>query len=99
MRNKAKTFWFSMTVTACIVAIAVVPFFIAGCIAESEPIHYYKIQRLNLNGEVLQTYYSQSFPWGTDSYVTFREYPSNRYIKLSTSYTAEDLGINKPVIK
>lgn len=96
MRNKVKTFWFGMTVTLCILAVAVIPFFIAGCIAESEPTHYYKIQRLNINGEVQQVYYSQSFPWGTDGYVTFREYPSNRYIKMHTSYVAEDIGTNKP---
>ena len=102
MKNKTKTFWFGLKVTACVIAVPLVPILLfVGCsyIDRPEPTHYYKVQRLNLNGDVQQTYYSQSFPWGTDRYVTFREYPSNRYIKLSTPYVAEDLGTNKPILK
>lgn len=89
---------FGWVIVLCILAIAVIPFFIAGCIAESEPTHYYKIQRLNYNGEVVQNYYSKSYPWGTDSYVTFKEFPTGALIKMHASYVAEDLGTNKPVI-
>ena len=96
MKNKFKTFMFGWVVVLCILIVVVIPMFVGGCLAGSEPTHYYKVQRLNLNGDIQQTYYSQSFPWGTDSYVTFREYPSNRYIKLSSPYVAEDLGTNKP---
>jgi hypothetical protein len=95
MTNKSKTFLFGWTVVVCIIAVAIIPMFIGGCLANSEPIHYYKIQRLNINGEVMQTYYSKSYPWGTD-YIDFREYPSGKWIKLKCSYTAEDLGTNKP---
>jgi hypothetical protein len=96
MKNKFKTFMFGWVIVLCILAVAVIPKFIGGCLAGSEPTHYYKIQRLNINGEVQQVYYSQSYPWGTDGYIAFREYPSKSYIKLSTPYVAEDLGTNKP---
>lgn len=95
MNNKFKTFMFGWAVVLFFLAIAIIPMFIGGCLAGSEPIHYYKIQRLNINGEVMQTYYSKSYPWGTD-YIDFREYPSGKWIKLKCSYTAEDLGTNKP---
>ena len=102
MRNKSKTFWFTTKVTLAILAVPLIPILLfVGCsyIDPTPPTHYYKIQRLNLNGEVQQIYYSQSFPWSTDGYITFREYPSNRYIKIHTSYVAEDLGTNKPTNK
>lgn len=99
MRDKTKTFWFGVKMTAFILAIPIVPIlFIAGCayFVPPEPTHYYKIQRLNYNGEVIQTYYSKSYPWGTD-FIDFKEYPSGKWIKLKCSYTAEDLGTNKPI--
>jgi predicted amidohydrolase len=98
MRDKSKTFWFGIKVTACILAIPLVPILvITGCayFVPSEPTHYYKIQRLNFNGEIIQTYYSKSYPWGTD-FIDFKEYPSERWIKFKSPYTAEDLGTNKP---
>jgi hypothetical protein len=99
MRDKFKTFIFGWAVVLCIIAVAIIPMFIGGCLAGSEPTHYYRIQRLNVNGEVQQTYYSIGYPWGTDSYVTFREYPSNKDIKMATPYVAEDIGTNKSIIK
>lgn len=98
MRDKSKTFWFGIKITACILAIPLVPILvITGCayFAPPLPTHYYKIQRLNFNGEVIQTYYSKSYPWGTD-FIDFKEYPSERWIKFKSPYTAEDLGTNKP---
>ena len=97
MTNKTKTFLFGWTVVIGIIAFAVIPMVIGGCLANSVPTHYYKIQRLNINGEVQQVYYSKGYPWGTDGYVTFTEYPSNRDIKLHTPYVAEDIGTNKPI--
>jgi len=101
MRDKTKTFWFGIKATACILAVPLVPIlFFVGCsyICPPEPTHYYKIQRLNYNGEVVQNYYSKSYPRGTDSYVTFKEFPTGALIKMHASYVAEDLGTNKPVI-
>jgi len=98
MNNKLKTFWFETKVIAFVLAIPIIPIlFVAGCayFIPTEPTHYYKIQRLNLNGEVMQTYYSKSYPWGTD-FIDFKEYPSGKWIKFKASYTAEDLGTNKP---
>ena len=100
MNSKTKTFWFGIKVTAFILAIPLVP--ILFCVGSTyfapvEPTHYYKIQRLNYNGEVIQTYYSKSYPWGTD-FIDFKEYPSGKWIKLKCSYTAEDLGTNKPAL-
>jgi hypothetical protein len=100
MKNQSKTFWFGIKVTAIILAIPLAPFLVvAGCtyFVPSEPTHYYKIQRLNINGEVQQTYYSESYPWGTD-FIDFKEYPSRRWIKFKSPYTAEDLGTNKPIL-
>jgi len=86
-----------MSVILFILSVAIIPFIIGGCIASSEPVHYYKIQRLNINGELQQVYYSKNYPWGTDGYVTFVEYPSGRNIKMHTPYVAEDIGTNKPI--
>ena len=80
-------------------AVVVVPILIGGCLAVSDPIHYYKIMRLNINGEIQQTYYSKSYPWGTEGYLSFREYPSGRDIKMHCPYIAEDIGTNKPTLK
>jgi hypothetical protein len=98
MNNKQKTFWFGVKVTGCILAIPLVPILaIAGCayFDPPEPTHFYRVQRLNYNGEIVQTYYSKSYPWGTD-FIEFKEYPSNKWIKFKSPYTAEDLGTNKP---
>jgi hypothetical protein len=97
MKNKFKTFMFGWAVVLFFLAIAIIPMIIGGCLANSEPTHYYKIQRLNINGEVQQIYYSKGYPWGTDGYVTFTDYPSNKYIKMQTPYIAEDIGTNKPI--
>ena len=90
---------FGWSVVLCMFGITLIPLFIGGCIAESDPTHYYKIQRLDVYGQVQQVYYSTGYPWGTDSYVTFKEYPSERNIKMHCPYVAEDLGTNKPIIK
>jgi len=99
MKDKAKTFWFGIKITVCILAIPLTPILvITGCayFDPPEPTHYYKIQRLNYNGEVIQTYYSKSYPWGTD-FIDFKEYPSDKWIKFKSPYTAEDIGTNKPI--
>jgi hypothetical protein len=96
MTNKTETFLFGWAVVLGIIVFATIPMLIGGCLANSAPIHYYKIQRLNINGEVQQVYYSKGYPWGTDGYVSFTEYPSNRDIKMHTPYIAEDIGTNKP---
>jgi hypothetical protein len=85
---------FGWAIVLGILTVATIPMFIAGCLVNSEPVHYYKIQRLNINGDVQQTYYSKGYPWGTDSYVSFNEYPSGRTIKMHTPYVAEDIGTN-----
>jgi len=97
MSNKTKTLLFVWSAIVCMFAVILIPMFIGRCVAASEPIHYYKIQRLNYNGEVIQTYYSKSYPYGTD-FIDFREYPSGKWIKLKCGYIAEDLGTNKPTI-
>jgi len=85
-----------MKAVLAILAIPLVPIlFFVGC--ATEPRHYYKIQRLNINGEIQQIYYSTSYPNGTGS-IHFREYPSGKWIKFSAPYTAEDLGTNKPTL-
>lgn len=99
MKNKFKTFIFGWAVVLGILAVATIPMFIGGCLANSEPTRYYRIERLNIYGEVLQTYFSSNYPTGTDGYVTFKEYPSGNWIKLGTPYIAEDIGVTKPVIK
>ena len=96
MRNKLKTFMFGWAVVLALLAVIIIPMTIGGCLAESEPTHYYKIQRLNIYGEVEQVYYSTGYPWGTDGCVIFKEYPSNRNIKMHAPYIAEDIGTNKP---
>lgn len=63
-----------------------------SCAINSELQSFYKIQRLNNSGEVVQTYYSRSFPWGSGNGVSFREYYSDKIIRLSCPYTAEDIG-------
>ena len=98
MKNRFKTFLFEATVILVILSIAIFPMCIGGCLAAFEPIHYYKIQRLNINEEVMQTYYSKSYPWGIEGCVDFREYPSGKWIKMNAPYTAEDLGTNKPTL-
>jgi len=101
MRDKRKTFLFEVKIISLILAVAFTPtIFFVGCafFEPHLPTHYYKIQRLNYNGEVIQTYYSKSYPYGTD-FIDFKEYPSDKWIKLKCSYTAEDLGTNKPIIK
>jgi hypothetical protein len=101
MNNKTKTFWFEAKVIAFVTAIPLVPIlFFVGCAYFDRPqVHYYKIQRLNINGEVQQTFYSTGYPWGTDGFVSFKEYPSSRWIKMQCPYVAEDIGTNKPSIK
>jgi hypothetical protein len=100
MTNKIKTFLFEIKVILFILSIALIPVFVfVGCayyIPEPHQ-HYYKIQRLNINGEVMQTFYSKGYPYGTQGYVTFREYPSNKNIKMQCPYVAEDIGENVPV--
>jgi hypothetical protein len=101
MNNKIKTTIFEIKVIAFILAVALCPaLVVVSCsyIDPTPPAHYYKIQRLNINGEVMQTYYSKSYPWGTD-FIDFKEYPSNKWIKFKSPYTAEDLGTNKPILK
>ncbi len=97
MRNKFNTFLFGCTIVLAMLAVIIIPLVIGGCLAASEPRHYYKIQRLNINGEVQQTYYSTSYPWGT-GYISFREFPSGKDVKFSAPYTAEDIGTNKPTL-
>ena len=97
MRDKFKTLLFVWSVIVCMFAVILIPMFIGGCLAASEPQHYYKIQRLNVNGDVQQTYYSETYPWGTEGYVTFKVYPSGSDIKMHCPYVAEDIGTNKPV--
>jgi predicted amidohydrolase len=100
MRDKRKTFLFELKIISFILAVALTPTIFFGCayFNPPEPTHYYKIQRLNYNGEVIQTYYSKSYPYGTD-FIDFKEYPSGKLIKLKCGYIAEDLGTNKPTIK
>jgi hypothetical protein len=97
MRNKQKTYWFELKIVAFILAIPVIPilFFVGCAVTKSEPDHYYRIQRLNISGEVQQTYYSKKYPWGMET-VSFKEYPSGKDIKFYAPYTAEDIGTNKP---
>ncbi len=97
MKYKFNAFLFGCTIVLAMLAVIIIPMVIGGCLAASEPIHYYKIQRLNNIGEVQQTYYSKSYPWGTDC-IGFREFPSGKNIKFSAPYTAEDLGTNKPTL-
>jgi hypothetical protein len=96
MRDKTKTFWFGIKVTALVLAI---PFlFILLCVGCSrfdsiDTIHYYKIERINNEGKVQQTYISKGhFPWVGEHYVDFREYPSGHLIRINSAYTVEDLG-------
>jgi hypothetical protein len=98
MSNKFKTFLFGLSVVLAIFTLAAIPMIIAGCLLQSEPIQYYKVQRLNINGDVQKTYYSQSYPYGIDT-ISFREYPSGNWVKFSAPYNAECLGTNKPVLK
>ena len=100
MRDKRKTFLFEFKIISFILAVAFIPTIFFGCVYFNppQPTHYYKIQRLNYNGEVIQTYYSKSYPYGTD-FIDFKEYPSDKWIKLKCGYIAEDLGTNKPTIK
>lgn len=92
---------FGLKVAGSMILFVVVLFAISGFVAScavavtKKQTHYYKIQRLNLNGDVLQTYYSTTYPCGTEA-IVFIEYPSGKEIKFKSSYTAEDLGTNKP---
>jgi len=99
MINRFKTFIFDMKVIVFILSFALIPVFVfAGCayyIPQSHQ-HYYKIQRLNINGQVMQTYCSKGYPWGTEGYVTFKEYPSGKHVKMQCPYVAEDIGTEPP---
>jgi hypothetical protein len=96
---KTKSLLFGWTVVLCMLGITLIPLFIGGCLAESEIKHYYKIQRLDAYGQVQQIYYSYDYPWGTDGYVSFKQYPTGASIKMHCAYVAEDIGTNKPSIK
>ena len=78
------------------ILLVAVPLGIVSCAMKEEHNEYYRIQRLNIYGEVQQTYYSQSFPWSGENCTYFKEYPSGKFIEFSAPYTAEDLGTNKP---
>lgn len=73
-----------------------IAFSVASCAMNNEPVHYYRVQRLNIFGEVQQTYYSRCLPESVNNNVFFREYPSKKWIQFSAPYTAEDIGTNKP---
>lgn len=98
MKNKLKPFLFVILAVLIICTVSAIPMIITGCLLSSEPTLYYKVQRLNNNGVVQQTYYSQNYPTGTDA-IYFKEYPSGNWIKFSAPYSAECLGTNKPIIK
>lgn len=92
---------FGTKVAGIIITVAIllvtVPFGIVSCAMKEKHQEYYRIQRLNIYGEVQQTYYSQSFPWSGENCTYFKEYPSGKFIEFSAPYTAEDLGTNKPL--
>ena len=93
------SFLFLLTVFLSIVSIAtalvVIAFWTASCLANSETPHYYLIKRLNIEGNVEQTYISKGrFPWVNDHSVDFYEYPSGHNIRINSNYTVEDLGTN-----
>ena len=99
MNNKIKTKIFEVKVIAFILSIPLIPILFFGCAYFDRPaVHYYKIQRLNINGEVMQTFYSKGYPWGTDGFVSFKEYPSSKWIKMQCPYMSEDMGTNKPLL-
>jgi hypothetical protein len=91
---------FGAKVAGILIAVAillvVVPFALVSCAMKEKSDRYFKVQRLNFNGEVLQTYYSKNFPCDGNHYIYFREYPSGKCIQFSAPYTAEDIGTNKP---
>jgi hypothetical protein len=91
---------FAAKVAALIIITAIlagtIPFGIISCAMNQEPVHYFKIQRLNFNGDVQQTYYSKNFPNDGDHYIYFRDCTIGKLIQFSAPYTAEDIGTNKP---
>ena len=98
MKKPSNTFAAKVAALIIISAILAVtiPFGIVSCAMKEEPVRYFKIQRLNIYGEVQQTYYSKNFPCDGNHYIYFRDYTTGKWIQFSAPYTAEDIGTNKP---
>jgi hypothetical protein len=99
MKNRSTDLFTAKVATTLIVGaiLAVtIPFGIVSCAMNNKPVRYFKIQRLNIYGEVQQTYYSKNFPCDGDHYIYFRDYTTGKWIQFSAPYTAEDIGTNKP---
>jgi hypothetical protein len=83
---------YQIVICLVILTIATIPVFITRHL-DPEISHYYKIERLNVDGKVQQTYISKGrFPWTGEHSVTFTEYPCGHFITINSNYTVEDLG-------
>lgn len=89
--------FFAMKVVGCMIAgiliLLLIPFSLVAYIEAYETPHYYEITRLNINGEIEQTYIAKGrFPWVRNNSIEFNQYPSGHRVLINSRYTVEDLG-------